>query len=44
MGLKPYDRKISQIFNNIEYDVTFINVNINGRMKEQRLQASFRIT
>ncbi|MEX0778102.1 MAG: DUF262 domain-containing protein [Balneolales bacterium] len=23
MGLKPYDRKISQIFNNIEYDVDF---------------------
>jgi len=23
MGLKPYDRKISQIFNNIQYDVDF---------------------
>jgi uncharacterized protein with ParB-like and HNH nuclease domain len=23
MGLKPYDRKVSQIFNNIEYDVDF---------------------
>ena len=23
MGLKPYDRKISQIFNNVEYDVDF---------------------
>lgn len=23
MGLKPYDRKINQIFNNIQYDVDF---------------------
>ena len=23
MGLKPYDRKISEIFNNIQYDVDF---------------------